>query len=63
MEICLRVPYKEKLGQYSVYNNQRYEFAHLRFFDELLQLQLEEVGLKPFFEEMVFNQVGLIRQF
>ena len=46
MFVC-RVPYKEKLGQYSVYNNQRYEFAHLRFFDErLLQLQLEEVGLK-----------------
>ena len=61
--VC-RVPYKEKLGQYSVYNDQRYEFAHLRFFDEkLLQLQLEEVGLRTIsvrrngFQPGRFNQL------
>lgn len=43
-----RVPYKEALGQYSVYNGQKYEFAHLRFFDEpSLRTQLSEAGLKP----------------
>ena len=59
--VC-RVPYKEKLGQYSTYNNQRYEFAHLRFFDEkLLQLQLEEVGLKTIsVRRNGFQQVDLI---
>jgi SAM-dependent methyltransferase len=47
-KFACRVPYKESLGQYSVYNKQKYEFAHLRFFDELmLKTQLEEVGLKP----------------
>jgi SAM-dependent methyltransferase len=43
-----RVPYKEALGQYSVYNGQKYEFAHLRFFDgPSLRNQLSEAGLKP----------------
>ena len=46
-KFACRVPYKEALGQYSVYNKQKYEFAHLRFFDEpMLRAQLEEVGLK-----------------
>lgn len=43
-----RVPYEEALGQYSVYNGQKYEFAHLRFFDKpSLRAQLTEAGLKP----------------
>lgn len=43
-----RVPYKEALGQYSIYNGQKYEFAHLRFFDESsLCTQLREAGLRP----------------
>ena len=47
-KFACRVPYKEALGQYSVYNRQKYEFAHLRFFNEsLLKTQLKEVGLKP----------------
>lgn len=45
--VC-RVPYKEALGQYSIYNGQKYEFAHLRFFDgPSLKKQLLESGLKP----------------
>jgi len=43
-----RVPFKEALGQYSIYNGQKYEFAHLRFFDgPSLRRQLAEAGLKP----------------
>ena len=44
-----RVPFKEALGQYSIYNGQKYEFAHMRFFDgPSLRRQLAEAGLKPF---------------
>lgn len=47
-KFACRVPYKESLGQYSIYNKQKYEFAHLRFFDEsMLIAQLKEVGLEP----------------
>ncbi|MDG1325139.1 MAG: class I SAM-dependent methyltransferase [Opitutales bacterium] len=47
-KFACRVPYKEALGQYSIYNKQKYEFAHLRFFNEsMLKTQLKEVGLKP----------------
>ena len=61
--VC-RVPYREKLGQYSVYNNQKYEFAHLRFFDEsLLKIQLEEVGLKPLLVKKNGFQQGRFRKF
>ncbi len=43
-----RVPFEETLGQYSVYNGQRYEFAHLRFFGKSsLKAQVKEAGLKP----------------
>ena len=43
-----RVPFKEALGQYSIYNGQKYEFAHMRFFDgPSLRRQLAEAGLKP----------------
>ena len=30
-----RVPFKEALGQYSIYNGQKYEFAHMRFLTAL----------------------------
>lgn len=47
-KFACRVPYKEVLGQYSIYNKQKYSFSHLRFFNEsLLTEQLLEVGLKP----------------
>ena len=50
--IC-RVPNKETLGQYSCYNGQKYEFAHLRFFDsKSLKSQLQEVG---FFHPKIFH--------
>lgn len=43
-----RVPLNEALGQYSIYNGQKYEFAHMRFFDgPSLRRQLSEAGLKP----------------
>ena len=44
-----RVPNEEVLGQYSIYNGQKYEFAHLRFFDESsLCAQLKEAGFGSF---------------
>lgn len=44
-----RVPNEEVLGQYSIYNGQKYEFSHLRFFDESsLCAQLKEAGFSSF---------------
>jgi SAM-dependent methyltransferase len=44
-----RVPNEEVLGQYSIYNGQKYEFAHLRFFDKSsLCAQLKEAGFGSF---------------
>lgn len=50
-----RVPFQEVLGQYSIYNGQKYEFAHLRFFDKIsLRAQLKEAG----FESLSFRYFG-----
>ena len=44
-----RVPNEEVLGQYSIYNGQKYEFAHLRFYDKSsLCAQLKEAGFSSF---------------
>ena len=57
-KFACRVPYKEALGQYSIYRNQKYSFSHLRFFNEsLISLQLLEVGLKP----IKFHRYGYIQ--
>ena len=57
-KFACRVPYKEVLGQYSIYNKQKYSFSHLRFFNEsLLSAQLLEVGLKP----LRFYRYGFIQ--
>lgn len=57
-KFACRVPYKEVLGQYSIYNKQKYSFSHLRFFDEsLLTAQLLDVGLKP----LKFYRYGFIQ--
>lgn len=63
-KFACRVPYKEALGQYSIYNNQKYEFAHLRFFDKsMLNAQLKEVGLKPLKVYRNGFQPGRFRKF